>query len=151
MNDSAKLDDKIFELLRDDGRISNREIGRILNVSEATVRNRIRNLKESKVMRLGIVTNPRAMGLAASAFVRINADPSASRRVCEMLALMTECNFVALTLGHYEIITFVTTSSRDALRSVIDNKIIAMAGVRDVDVRELVEAVKHRYDLVRIK
>ena len=102
-------------------------------------------------MRLGVVTNPRAVGLVASAYVRINAEPSASRRVCKMLASMSECNFVALTLGQYDVITFISTSSRDALRAVIDNKIIAMAGVREVDVRELVEAVLHRYDLVRIK
>ncbi len=73
------------------------------------------------------------------------------RRVCETLALMPECNFVALTLGRYDIIAFILTDTRESLLLAIDNKIIAMAGVQDVDVRELVGAVKHRYDLVRIK
>ena len=68
-----------------------------------------------------------------------------------MLAAMEECNFVALTLGRYDIVTFLSTETRASLRAVIDDKIIAMSGVHEVDVRELVEAVKHRYDLVRIK
>ena len=39
-----RLDEKIIQILRDNGRISNAEIARDLNVSEGTIRRRIRKL-----------------------------------------------------------------------------------------------------------
>ena len=59
------LDAAILDLLRQNGRMSNREIGRALDISEGTVRQRLKKLEDRKAMRLGVVIDIEAAGMAA--------------------------------------------------------------------------------------
>lgn len=151
MNPTDELDEQLIALLQSDGRMSNREVGRHLGVSDGTIRQRLKRLKEEKIIRLGVVCNPLAVGFEAAAYVRIAAEPSSVRRVADALAAMNEVLFVALTLGSYDVMAFAVTRTRLDLNRLIENKIATLTGVRSIDAREAMGYTKHRYDLVRIK
>ena len=53
-----RLDLKIIDILEENGRIANNEIGSRLHVSEGTVRNRIKKLIESGFLKVKGLTNP---------------------------------------------------------------------------------------------
>jgi DNA-binding Lrp family transcriptional regulator len=148
---NMKLDDTdaaIIDLLRQNGRMSNREVGRALQISEGTVRQRLKKLIESKAMRLGMVTDFEASGLAAGVILRIKALPARPRKIAEELALLEACTFVALTFGQFDIVAVFVSKSRTEAAEMIEKRIKTIQGIQAIEVQEPVSYAKHRYDLV---
>ena len=54
-----ELDHKIIERLGHDARVSNREIGREFDLTEGTIRSRLKRLLDNRVIRVAAVTNVR--------------------------------------------------------------------------------------------
>ncbi|MBW2633974.1 MAG: AsnC family transcriptional regulator, partial [Deltaproteobacteria bacterium] len=57
-NQNKDVDYEITRLLQQNGRIPNTEIAKKLNVSEATVRNRLQKLIKEKEMQVVAIVNP---------------------------------------------------------------------------------------------
>ncbi|MES2263999.1 MAG: Lrp/AsnC family transcriptional regulator [Pseudomonadota bacterium] len=145
-----QTDSAILDLLREDGRMSNREVGRALGISEGTVRQRLRKLVDSQSMRLGLVTDIHTSGLAVGVTVRIKALPERIRAIAQALTELEASTFVGLTLGRFDIVAVLVARSRIEAADIIDNQIASIDGVREVDAQEPVSYTKHRYDLVYI-
>lgn len=145
-----EVDAAILALLRQNGRMSNREVGRALDVSEGTVRQRLRKLIDARVMRLGLVTDIHTTGVAVGVTVRIKADPARTRAIAQALAQLESISFVALTLGRFDILAVLAAHSRTEAAETIDNRIANIDGVLAIDVQEPVSYPKHRYDMVYI-
>ena len=58
-----ELAQKIISELQEDARQSFREIGRNLQVSEGTVRNRVKGMLKTNTMKISAIPNPEKMGL----------------------------------------------------------------------------------------
>jgi DNA-binding Lrp family transcriptional regulator len=69
------LQSQIMEILSRDGRISNREISRMLGIAEATVRARIRAMQQKGLLRYILVCNPERVGYNALVFMRLRLPP----------------------------------------------------------------------------
>jgi len=145
-----QLDEAIIAALQQNGRMSNREVGRAVGVSEGTIRQRLKKLEAAKAIRHGLVVDNRSAGLETVAWVRIKARPRLIRAIAAQLAKFDCCPFVGLTLGPYDIVALVLVASRAELGTVIDQRIVKIEGIVTVDVREPTASIKHRYDLVRI-
>lgn len=130
--------------------MSNREVSRALQISEGTVRQRLKKLIDGKAMRLGMVTDFEANGLAAGVILRVAALPTRARRIAEEISLLDACTFVALTLGQFDIIAVLVNKSRTETAEMIDKRIKAVQGIQAIEVQEPVSYAKHRYDLVYI-
>ena len=143
-----ETDSDIIALLRENGRMSNREVGRVLSVSEGTVRLRIRKLLDSKAMRLGLVTDFEAGGFSVSIVIRIKAVPTSIRAIADVIEQIESVSFVGLTLGNFDIMAIYLSRSRTEAAELINNHIALIEGVLAVDIREPVSITKHRYDLV---
>lgn len=150
---TLKLDDTdnaIIDLLRSNGRMSNREVGRALQISEGTVRQRLKKLIESKAMRLGMVTDFQASGLGTSVILRIMAQPGQARAIGTRIAGLDACVFVTLTVGRFDLMAVLVTRRRTDAAEMIDNHIRNIPGVHAVEIQEPVSYARHRYDLVYI-
>lgn len=145
-----EVDLEIIKQLQLNGRSSNREVGRILGVSEGTVRQRLKRLEQSKMLRLGLVSDARGLGEYATFFIRIRAAPREARAIADYLAEMPCCSFAGLTLGRFDVIALLGASSRATLIQVIERDIAPLSGLILLDVRESVGTAKHRYDLIHI-
>lgn len=145
-----RIDEAILDLLTRDGRMSNREIGRALDIAEGTVRLRLKKLLDNKMARIGLVTDVAAVGIAASAVLMINTDPHLAREVGQRLAQMKTCGFVGLCFGRYDLTALVSASTRAQLAQLIEQEVTSIPGVRAVVAREPVGWGHLRYDLVHI-
>ncbi|MBS3960970.1 MAG: Lrp/AsnC family transcriptional regulator [Sandarakinorhabdus sp.] len=144
------LDEQIVALLKRDGRMSNREVARALNVSEGTVRKRLRRLFDAHALQLKVVVSPAAVGRTVNAFLRIVADPGRASDIGEALSRHEEVAFAGLTAGRYNLVLAVAVGSRKELSQFIHDKVSLMEGVLSVDTREIIHSVKHRFDQVLI-
>jgi Lrp/AsnC family transcriptional regulator for asnA, asnC and gidA len=144
------VDLAIVKELQKNGRSSNREVARVLGLSEGTIRQRLKKLEAAKAMRLGLVTDSTALGQTAAAYVRIKARPRDAKAIAMKIADFPCCAFVGLTVGRYDIVAFISASTREELVRVVDAEIAVMKGVLQLDVREPVGYAKHRFDLIHI-
>ncbi|WP_076590856.1 Lrp/AsnC family transcriptional regulator [Herminiimonas arsenitoxidans] len=145
-----ETDNAILDLLAQNGRMSNREVGRVLDIAEGTVRQRLKRLLETKAARIGLVTDVAAVGIAASAVLLINTLPEERRHVAARLAKRADCGFVGLTLGRYEMTAFISASTRVELAEILEEINVGIKGITKIEVREPVGWRMHRYDLVHV-
>lgn len=142
------VDNAILDLLRRDGRMSNREVGRALDISEGMVRQRLKKLVQGKAMRLGLVSDIHASGMGATVVVCIKTLPVHARDVAQSLAQLDACKFVALTLGRYDILAYLVGPTRHDISALIDHTISPLPGIVLIAVREPTGSAKQHYDLV---
>ncbi len=145
-----RVDDRIIELLSGDGRLSNREVARRLNVSEGTVRQRLKKLEDAGAIRIGAVVDPRKMGLTVTATVRISVEPSRLEGALEAFCRLPEVQYVASITGEFNIFVIVLAASVAELQSLVNAQIERFTGVHRVDVHLVVATRRHEYHVVSI-
>jgi Lrp/AsnC family transcriptional regulator for asnA, asnC and gidA len=144
-------DEKIISILEQDARVSNREIARMLDVSEGLVRKRLRRLIETQELKLGTQVSATAMGLTCSAFLRLSVAPESVTAVAQQLAALDEIPFVGLAIGRFDVFAVTLTADRDALFRLLRERIDPLPGVSFVDVREIMHVPKYDRTRIRIK
>ena len=99
-----ELSIRIIGELQADARQSFREIGRKLDVSEGTVRNRVRSLTNSTSMKISAVPNPERLGLNFMCVMCIEVKVGMAERVEERLSASPNVYFLCGCTGTYDII-----------------------------------------------
>jgi Lrp/AsnC family transcriptional regulator, leucine-responsive regulatory protein len=87
----------LIRLLRSDPRRSVSELARAVKMSAPAVRERLQRLQESGILAWHIAVDPRALGFAVSAFVRVRPAPGQLSKIAELARRMpevTECHRV---------------------------------------------------------
>ncbi|MEO5535169.1 MAG: Lrp/AsnC family transcriptional regulator [Pseudolysinimonas sp.] len=128
---SAALDDVskgIIEQLQQDGRRSYADIGKVVGLSEAAVRQRVQKLTESGVMQVVAVTDPMQLGFYRQAMIGIRVTGDTTR-VAEELGAMASVDYVVLTAGSFDILAEVVCESDDDLIELLNHRIRAISGV----------------------
>lgn len=145
------IDERILEVLAGTARISNREVARVLDLADVTVGKRLARMQRHGIARPVALVDHRAVGLNCAAFVRVVAEPSRARQIAEELAALEQVSFVALTGGVHSIVILLLMPDRGALTRFVNDHIRNREGVRSIDIREIISALKHRLDVVRIQ
>jgi len=99
-----ELGQKIISELQEDARQSFREIGRKLEVSEGTVRNRVRGLVKSDTMKISAVPNPEQLGLNFMCVMCIEVKVGSAQRVEQFLIESPNVYYLCGCTGTYDII-----------------------------------------------
>lgn len=136
------LDRQLIQSLVADGRQSNRQIARNFDVSEGTVRIRLRRLEQEGLLRIVGQSDPVLTGAAhAWAFVGIDVDPGAARAVARSLCDMNEVLIVAIVAGRHDVLALVSTSSRSRLVELIVDEVRMSPGVRSTETWQVVQTL----------
>src|SRR4029450_9245800 len=97
-----EVDREIIRLLQKDGRTSNTDIARALDVTETTIRKRIaRQIDEARV-NVVAVPPPRAVGMTVSAIIGISVQLPSLHAVSERLVGDPEGRYGGGATGRYE-------------------------------------------------
>jgi Lrp/AsnC family transcriptional regulator for asnA, asnC and gidA len=145
-----EVDESIMSLLREDGRLSNREVARRLNVSEGTVRQRLKKLEDANAIRMGVVVDPVKLGVGFAATVLLTVEPRCVEDVLDAFCKLPEAVYVATIMGPFNIFVSIATVDMPTLRRLIDAQIERCGGVERVEVRPMVSTPKHDYHLIAI-
>ena len=94
----------IIKELQTDARQSFREVGRKLDVSEGTVRNRVKILTAAGTMRVGAVLNPEKIGLGFQCVMCMEVKVGTAQQVEEQLIASPNVYFMCGCTGTYDII-----------------------------------------------
>lgn len=139
--------DRIFHALYRDGRQSNREISRQLDISEGAIRQRLKTLQKSGEMQFQVVCSPLALDLGTTAILRISTAARETGKVLARIVDLEGAAFVAEVAGVANVIALFITPDNQSLGDITDNELMSMRGVREVDAQILVANIKHSYYL----
>ena len=144
------LDDRIVRQLQADGRVSNREIARILDVPASTVRERVNRMLGARQIRIGAVCDPIRLGLSLGAFAYLQVSPAHLEEGLMHLAGLEDLGMVASVSGAHNIFTVIGARDFEHLVAVVKDHLETTPGLREISVRNLAVTKKHRADLINI-
>jgi Lrp/AsnC family transcriptional regulator for asnA, asnC and gidA len=136
-------DRKILEILKKDSRTAFTGIAKTLNVSEATIRKRVKNLEEKKViMGYGIKIDESKLGYNTIAYVGLDAEPSQFLEAARKMTEIKEVKYVATSTGDHMIMTEIVTKDGKELMRIISEKIGKIKGVHKICPAIILEVLK---------
>jgi Lrp/AsnC family transcriptional regulator for asnA, asnC and gidA len=145
---ATALDDiskKIIEQLQLDGRKSYAEIAKVVNLSEAAVRQRVQKLTDAGVTQIVAVTDPMRLGFERLAMIGIRVSGD-TREVADCLAEMPEVSYLVLTAGSFDIMIEVVCEDDSDLIDVLNARIRAIDGVAATETFMYLQIKKQKYD-----
>ncbi|MBA2419185.1 MAG: Lrp/AsnC family transcriptional regulator [Nocardioidaceae bacterium] len=132
---TALLDDKakaIIAELQVDGRRSYAAIGKVVELSEAAVRQRVQRLTEAGVIQIVAVTDPLEMGFGRQAMIGITVDGNLEA-IATAVAELDEIDYLVVTTGRYDLLAEVVCENDEHLLEVISERMRAIDGVRTTE------------------
>ncbi|MDQ0322026.1 Lrp/AsnC family transcriptional regulator for asnA, asnC and gidA [Pararhizobium capsulatum DSM 1112] len=127
------LDRIVVSMLTEDGRLSASEIaGRIGNVSERTIRNRIAGLLQNRHIVIGAIPDPTASSRDVQADLWIDVEPGKVDEVAAQLGEYDEVGYLAAVTGQYTLTAAIFFNTNAELFEFTENVIGKIPGVRKV-------------------
>jgi Lrp/AsnC family transcriptional regulator for asnA, asnC and gidA len=136
------LDRSILAALQLDGRRAFRVIARDLDVSEGTIRTRVRKLEESGVLRILAFVDPLKLGDAVIAVLNVRVSSESHEDVAAQLSGWDEVSYVSSVLGPYDLSVQAMTASVGELWELA-RRIETLDGV--IGVEALIEMRVHKF------
>lgn len=133
-------DEAIVDLLKQDGRLSHREIARLSGLSRAVVASSMQRLLESGGVIVRGVVHPAVLGRGSLAHVGVIIDGRAAP-IAARIADLTDVPFVSLVAGRYAIVAEVRAGSPEQIDATI-GRLRTLDGVRAVDSLPYLEVVR---------
>lgn len=123
------IDEKIVAALRQSGRMPNRDLARLIDVNEATVRSRLRKLEATNAVRVVAMRDLRAMGFDAIAAVGVQVKGRSAAAVGADLAKLDQVITVNVTIGMYDLEMQVVAKDIAELDTLLTDVIARIDGV----------------------
>ncbi len=141
-----ELDAKIISILQGDGRMSNTDIAKMLDVSEATIRGRIKRLTEDEIIQIVAVSNPLKLGFEITGDLYITVDMKKMDNVIAELRNFRELWYIVATTGRFNINAEFVVSDLEALNDLVYNRLSHIDGIEQIETSVIMKYIKRRYD-----
>ncbi len=142
------LDFRIIELLQENGRQSNTDIARELDVSEATVRKRINDLINDRTIQIVAYADPLKIGLPLWVDIEIQAELGRVDEIAAKLATFPEVHFVGVVTGAFDVAAGASFRSNEHLHEFLSKKLGSIRGVRRTVTSIFLKVVKRSFKYV---
>ncbi len=135
----------IIEQLQQDGRRSYADIGKVIGLSEAAVRQRVQKLTEAGVMQIVAVTDPMQLGFTRQAMIGVRATGD-TRTLADELAKLSQVDYVVLTAGNFDLLVEVVCDDDEDLLELLNDRIRVLPGVVSTDTFVYLQLRKQFYN-----
>lgn len=139
-----QTDAAIVEQLYESPRMAFREIARRLDISEATVRTRVRRLQDTQVLRFTAFVDPAGFGHGALAVALVDVTPARHEAVVEKLAGWHEVVYLSTLFGEHSLQLQLSGETEQHMWQLIQD-LHGIDGVIDVRAQMEVKVHKIRY------
>jgi Lrp/AsnC family transcriptional regulator, regulator for asnA, asnC and gidA len=143
-----ETDQGILALLRQDGRMPYRAIARELDITEPTVRARVRRMEESNTLRVVAVTDIQAAGFGMLLAVGVQVENRTPEDVARDLAKIPEVFSVNVVVGSHDVEILVVAQDPAGLNELLSDTLGAIPGVRRLTPALAVDVLKNQPDWV---
>jgi Lrp/AsnC family transcriptional regulator, regulator for asnA, asnC and gidA len=141
-----QIDSRMISLLQKDGRISNIEISKHLNISEATVRSRLKKLIDGGYIQIVAVSNPLKLGFNITGDLYIHVEMKKIEKVIQELQKIKELWYIVMTTGNADINAEFIVKTLEDLNDLVYNRINRIDGIIRVEISVIMKFIKRNYD-----
>lgn len=141
-----EVDRQIIRLLQRNGRTSNTDIARALDVTETTIRKRIARLLDQDLVNIVAVPTPRAVGMTMSAIIGISVQLPSLQAVSERLVAYPEVRYAGVATGRYDVIVEAFFNDEAHLLDFVSKKLGALKGVTGAETSLILKVAKFSYE-----
>jgi len=146
-----ETDEQIIAILTRDARTSNREVARMIGLSDTAVRKRLKRLSSAGIAKVTAVVHPLSSGYNLTALVRLRTSPADARAIADRAAALESTSFTALTAGHFNVAALIMARDESHLVELLHNEFRCWPGVHEITTIRITGSIKHRLDLIRIQ
>ncbi|MBW1898438.1 MAG: winged helix-turn-helix transcriptional regulator [Deltaproteobacteria bacterium] len=140
------IDSRMISLLQKDGRISNIEISKRMNISEATVRSRLKRLIDEEYLQIVAVSNPLKLGFNITGDLYIHVEMKKIENVIRELKKIKELWYIVMTTGDADINAEFVVKTLEDLNDLVYSRISGIDGVIRVETSVILKFIKRKYD-----
>jgi len=140
-----ETDRAIIAHLQYDGRMPLTDIAAELGVSEGTVRRRVKNLTESRVLQVVAVVEPRFLGWNAAGMIGITVQAGEIDAVAHQLAQFPEVSYLFMASGEFDLFVEVFCKDTEHFVSFLNQKLHQVAGVQRTQTFMILKMYKLSY------
>ncbi|MGB9639275.1 MAG: Lrp/AsnC family transcriptional regulator [Anaerolineales bacterium] len=139
------IDKNIVELLLEDGRISNTEIARRLNITERAARYRLKKLLQNGVIKVVAVVDPPKLGYTVIADVFLEVEADRIQEVAQKMAEHEWVSYVAYSIGETDVSLQIYAKDTDEVYRLVTDVIGKTPGVRKTVTSIVPKVIKDVY------
>jgi Lrp/AsnC family transcriptional regulator for asnA, asnC and gidA len=140
-----ETDRAIIARLQYDGRMSFTDIAAELNISEGTVRRRVKNLTESGVLQVVAVVEPQFLGWNAAGMIGVTVQAGQIDAVAQQIAQFPEVSYLFMASGEFDLFVEVFCQDREHFVSFLNQKLHQVAGVQRTQTFMILKMYKLSY------
>ncbi len=144
--DLDEIDKQIISLLQENGRRTNADIARAIEVSESTVKNRINRLINNDILRNLAVLNPKALGFNADVLIGICAKQGQLEKTGDALKSLNEVVYLGYITGRFDIMIEVLLHDSEELFSFLRKRLGKISGIASTETFFILKNEKINYD-----
>ena len=138
-----QLDRELIKELQNEGRKSYRDIGRMMGVSEGTIRKRVKRLQEQGVMKIRAVLNPRKFGYNVESIIAFQVRMADLDDVVDLLIKKPNIRYLAYVAGRYDMIASIITRTTEELGQFMKDHIYSSTSILRAETFINLEIVKN--------
>lgn len=145
MNIFDSTDQELVQLLEKDALQTSEALARQLCVSPATVRRRLKRLKQSGVLRIAAFVDSYKMGVPVIAIIAMNVMRDKLELAVQSLISKPEVKFLSTTTGRFDIMTCTWFHSTEELTHFVQKDLAEVPGLKDTETFICLQVSKGRY------
>ncbi len=135
------LDQKILRLLQRNGKLTYEEIGKIVDRSPSTIRDRIKKLEDNKtILGYSAIVNQERMGIAADAYISADIPTEKAQTAIATLFSLENVSEILRVTGNRRIMFRARANNNKDLCEFIDKKIRPL-GFQKIEVTMVLEPI----------
>ncbi len=137
-----EVDQKIIEALRVDGRTANATIAASLDLTEGTIRARIKNLQSKGVLKITGLVNPNSIVDHQIAIIGINIKESnLLKEKAKEISELNEVLSVSIAAGRYDIFAEINIPSNHGLIDFLSKSLPKVSGIESTESFMMLESI----------
>lgn len=129
----SALDSRILSLLQLDGRMPFREIARQVEVSEGTVRSRVKRLQADGVLTIAAIADPFKLGYSILMFSLLKVELGSQQGVIDELETWDEITYISSVTGRADLYIQMVCRDADHLWKILHERLPTVKGVASVE------------------
>lgn len=141
-----RTDKAILNILQVNGRASYREMAKVLDLPESTVRSRTQKLLSSGALSVVVVGNPLKLGIPILALCLVKVDSSRAREIAKVLVSMSSIRYTAIILGGTTLIIESLHNSAIDFHTFLAEEVPAIEGVQQIESYQIIEVCKSAWE-----
>jgi Lrp/AsnC family transcriptional regulator for asnA, asnC and gidA len=123
------IDRTIIAYLQYDGRTPYTQIAEEIEITETTVRRRVKRLIDEGLMQIVAVVEPQNMGIEEAAMIGISVQANLISSIADEIAQLPEVTYLFQAAGEYDLIAEVFCKDRDHFVSFLNDKLQQIDGI----------------------